>query len=539
MKFTIGKRIVLGFTLTVGLTAALGTLAYKRLVVIEQHTRTLGHNTLQGIYSSEEIKSRAKSGYNLVLEHIASTNPEEKRKIDAEIAAYNNKVNDAMREYEESIDSDRDRELFAAVAPACQAYLKVREEVLTLSREGKSDEAMQALHASLKPAIELYLAAARDLTDYSQADGKQVADESIAATVGSRMTCLIGVIGGVALGVVIAFLLTRSINKALNRMAATLGEGSEQVAGAAGQVASASQSLAQGASEQAASLEETSSALEEMSSMTRKNADTAAQANALATQAKAAADKGNQAMHKMGSAIQQIHKSAGETAKIIKVIDEIAFQTNLLALNAAVEAARAGEAGKGFAVVAEEVRNLAMRSAEAAKNTAAMIEESVNNAKNGVAISDDVARTLEEITGAAAKVNDLIAEIATASQEQSQGIGQVNTAMAQMDKVTQASAANAEESAAASEELSSQAEQLRGVVGDLISLVGGSRDANGSSPSPGHDASAALARSRAQAGTVRKAAARPAAKKASELIPLDASEEGNARQDFEEFSEAA
>jgi methyl-accepting chemotaxis protein len=276
-----------------------------------------------------------------------------------------------------------------------------------------------------------------------------------------------------------------------------------------------------------------------MSSMTRKNADTAAQANALASQAKAAADKGNQAMHKMGSAIQQIHKSAGETAKIIKVIDEIAFQTNLLALNAAVEAARAGEAGKGFAVVAEEVRNLAMRSAEAAKNTAAMIEESVNNAKNGVAISDDVARTLEEITGAAAKVNDLIAEIATASQEQSQGIGQVNTAMAQMDKVTQASAANAEESAAASEELSSQAEQLRGVVGDLISLVGGSRDANGSSPSPGHDASAALARSRAQAGTVRKAAARPAAKKASELIPLDASEEGNARQDFEEFSEAA
>jgi methyl-accepting chemotaxis protein len=95
----------------------------------------------------------------------------------------------------------------------------------------------------------------------------------------------------------------------------------------------------------------------------------------------------------MSQAIDDIQKSSDETAKIIKVIDEIAFQTNLLALNAAVEAARAGEAGKGFAVVAEEVRNLAMRSADAAKNTADMIEESVKNSRNGVEISSEVSQT--------------------------------------------------------------------------------------------------------------------------------------------------
>jgi len=50
-------------------------------------------------------------------------------------------------------------------------------------------------------------------------------------------------------------------------------------------------------------------------------------------------------------------------------------------------------------------------------------------------------------------------EIATASEEQSHGITQVNTAVAEMDKVTQSTAANAEESAAAAEELNDQAEQ--------------------------------------------------------------------------------
>jgi methyl-accepting chemotaxis protein len=208
--------------------------------------------------------------------------------------------------------------------------------------------------------------------------------------------------------------------------------------------------------------------------MTKQNADNAQQANTLASEAKKAAGEGTQAMNRMSSAIKDIQKSSDETAKIIKVIDEIAFQTNLLALNAAVEAARAGEAGKGFAVVAEEVRNLAMRSAEAAKNTANMIEESVKNAKNGVDIATEVGKVLEEIVQRIGKTTDLVSEIAAASSEQAQGIDQVNTAVAQMDKVTQQNAANAEESASASEELSAQAEQMNNIVQELVNLVGGS-----------------------------------------------------------------
>jgi methyl-accepting chemotaxis protein len=125
--------------------------------------------------------------------------------------------------------------------------------------------------------------------------------------------------------------------------------------------------------------------------------------------------------------MNEIKQSSAEIAKIIKVIDEIAFQTNLLALNAAVEAARAGEAGKGFAVVAEEVRNLAQRSAEAAKNTSSMIEQSTKRADNGVEIAGRVGQALDEIADATKKVNTLLAEIASASSEQAKGIGQVNT----------------------------------------------------------------------------------------------------------------
>jgi ABC-type transporter Mla subunit MlaD len=282
---------------------------------------------------------------------------------------------------------------------------------------------------------------------------------------------------GVLLSIIISYILDKSIARPIKGIIDSLAHGAGQVGSAAKQVAEASQSLAEGASQQASSLEETSSSLEEMAGMTRQNAENTKQANLLATEASAAADKGASAMEGMSNAMQEIKRSSDETAKIIKVIDEIAFQTNLLALNAAVEAARAGEAGKGFAVVAEEVRNLAQRSAEAAKNTSSLIEGSQKNADNGVRATKELVGILNEITSSIKKVSGLINEVTQASEEQSRGISQVNEAVAQMDQVTQQNAANAEESSSASEELSSQAQQMQEIVQELTLLVEGSKAA--------------------------------------------------------------
>ncbi len=145
-----------------------------------------------------------------------------------------------------------------------------------------------------------------------------------------------------------------------------------------------------------------------------------------------------------------------------------------------MEAARAGEAGAGFAVVADEVRNLAMRASDAAKNTSNLIENTIKAVRKGNELTTATQEAFKENADIARKIGQLVDEIATASEEQSHGISQVNIAVAEMDKVTQSTAANAEESAAASEELNAQAEQMKVYVGDLVAVVGGSANGNGS-----------------------------------------------------------
>ncbi len=299
-----------------------------------------------------------------------------------------------------------------------------------------------------------------------------------------RLTSLLALIewlliaGGVIIAGIVGTLITLSITRPINKVIAGLTSGAEQLDSASGEVSESSQQMAEGATEQAASLEETSSSLEQMSASTKQNADNSKRANELANNVRNSADKSKDAMRKMSKVIGKIKTSSGETAKILKTIDEIAFQTNLLALNAAVEAARAGEAGKGFAVVAEEVRNLAQRSAEAAKNTAMLIEESQNNADNGVETSSEVESVITEVIDSIGEVAQIISEVSAASDEQARGIEQINSATSDMDKATQSTAANAEECAASSEELSAQSKELHSIVEMLASVVRGSSNSS-------------------------------------------------------------
>ena len=250
----------------------------------------------------------------------------------------------------------------------------------------------------------------------------------------------------------------------LNATFARIGQQVLQVTGTVNQIAGSSQALAENAQVQSASVDEISASAEQTDAQVRSNALAANQASDRAASASSMTREGQDKVIGMVQAMEAIRASSADIAKIIKVIDEIAFQTNLLALNAAVEAARAGQYGRGFAVVAQEVRNLAGRSARAARESSELIEDASARVATGVSIADETRRAFDRISHDIAEVETLVGSIAGSGDEQTRAVAQINTAIGEVARSATATSGQAEQLAAGAAELQASSEAMRAEI---------------------------------------------------------------------------
>jgi methyl-accepting chemotaxis protein len=363
------------------------------------------------------------------------------------------------------------RSLLDVLEQQMRQTLEAHEEQRQAMASQQMDAALSVFAQKAQPRLEEIARQASALLERQNRALTAASTASVANSARVRVAAI--ALALVALGVGCGvFWVVRGASRSLKALSGRMAESAELVAGAAAQVSGAGQSLAQNAAEQAASLEETSASTEEIASITRKNAEHANQMAGLMQQSSRGAAEVDQTLDRMAEKMKEIDASSNKIARIIKVIDEIAFQTNILALNAAVEAARAGEAGLGFAVVADEVRNLAQRCAQAARDTAALIEESIETSRDGNGRLEQMAGAVRAMTESSGRVKTLVDDVNLGSQEQARGMDQIQRAVLQMELVTQKNAAAAQESAAAGAELSGHAGGLRELVHEMREMVG-------------------------------------------------------------------
>lgn len=487
----IGQRITGAFAIVMAITMLLGTFAYVQLKRIDNAVNLLINDSLPGTKWITEIQHSADYNRGLLLERVLTRDPSKWAISERESQMIKARVTNALANYEKTISTDKDRQLFEALKATRLDFISSFDHVLSLVKASNTSEAIAEIDKKFSPAYQKFKLAIEAEVEINA----QASDEGAKSIVDSVRQAKTGQLVGLGLALVIASVvsllcartITRPLGEAvmaveavangdltveiavnsrdeLGRMMAslqlmvgnlrrTVGEvatAAQNVASGSEQLNGTATQLAQGSTEQSASTEETTSAMEQIAASIQQNADNARQTDKIASKVAEDAKASGEAVSKTASAMKEI-------AERINIIEEIARKTDLLALNAAVEAARAGEHGRGFAVVASEVRKLAERSQTAAAEISRLTS-------GGVTQAEGAGKMLEKLVPEIRKTAELVQEISAASGEQSTGAGQINLALQELDKVVQQNAAAAEQMAAASQELSSQADILQSSI---------------------------------------------------------------------------
>jgi len=137
-----------------------------------------------------------------------------------EIEATTRKISELQKQVEALLDDSVSKTLFADIGERRKAYIDARNAAGASAKAGKAEEAIRLVDVEMIPAVNTYVTSMQTLIDYQMHLTEKNGHEAAANAVSGRQVLIAGILAALSAGIVMAWLLARSITRPLSQAVA-------------------------------------------------------------------------------------------------------------------------------------------------------------------------------------------------------------------------------------------------------------------------------------------------------------------------------
>ncbi|MFV1919247.1 methyl-accepting chemotaxis protein [Sphingomonas sp. MJ1 (PH-R8)] len=537
---SVSTRIVAGFGIITAILVALGLYSLQQVGVVRSNVDRIVQRDYAAILDVDSIaraEARMREARLMAVMHAMRSG----RGIPGDVADWQSRANEtaaALAKLTATAEKNREtavnqgrieqwRQLSEGAQAVQASFDRLRPasaRQLEMLENGNIEGAIEAgeeidrHHAALAQS----LGQVRTIVSNTIEVGRRATQDVYEST---RTSILIGLLIAIAVSVVVAFTIRRSITGPLSdfmSFAGRIGEGdlsgetriigsdelgqlgatlntmvvglreiarqsraaTEDLNAAATEIRASTQEQAASVEEQLAAVQETAATVDEI---THSGAQITLRAQEVIAAAQATAqtsDTGRTAVHDTARAMDAIREQAEAVAgnivalsektqtigDIIATVNDVSERSHLLALNASIEAAAAGEQGRSFAIVASEMKTLADQAKSATRNVRSILGDIQRGINASVMLTEEavkrVASGKERTDASQSAINELATRVQENVHTFQQIVASTNQQQIGIEQVTIA----LQNIRQASQQTAASTRQLDQAAGDLTQL---------------------------------------------------------------------